>query len=477
MPTENINIETQVQVDITRAELQALIAGGTVKKKLYHITDAIGGTAKILVWSLTTSTTSFNAANFTNGRFGKYFITSDVFVPIVEGMGGVVSYNSFAVFPTTGLVNTVYIDLSTDDQYYWDGSAYQPLDGGNVYEPTVDDFPLIGSTDTLYVATETGLMYLWDGSGYVALNNNGNYIPLVGTEVGSPVTGAVETSNSGAAFYGIDKDLSFGSTDDVDFDAASRVARFYSFTDLSSVLTGLQIKDALGEIVLQFSSDGTDHFATLGSPTFGFRGLQYGADYSANFTLRSLIDQEVMKSRIWTKAGTPTTTDDGTAGYLVGSLIWDTTNSILYKCTDNTAGAATWDLAIQPPTMYDTIRIGAVPPLSSIRFACVGVTGLSSSIVLNIAPPRIHTDFRVVTATPQPASGTIVIERIFSHYTSGATLHTDTLTIPAGSAAGEFTFTGGMYDASGGANLRFAITNTAASGGAFLQGIENQYTE
>ena len=113
MPTENINIETQVQVDITRAALQALIAGNTVKKKLYHVTDAIGGTQKILVWSLTNSTTSFNAVNFTNGKFGRYYIGPDVFVAIVEGMGGVLSYNSFAVFPTTGLQNTIYIELST----------------------------------------------------------------------------------------------------------------------------------------------------------------------------------------------------------------------------------------------------------------------------------------------------------------------------------------------------------------------------
>lgn len=215
--------------------------------------------------------------------------------------------------------------------------------------------------------------------------------------------------------------------------------------------------------------------ATITSNYATFEGLKYADNYSANFTLRSLIDQEVMKSRIWTKAGTPTTTDDINAEYLVGSLIWDTTNSILYKCTNNTAGAATWDEAIQSNvTLYDTIRLGTIVPSSSTRYACVGVTGLSSSVVLNIAPPELHTDFRIVLGAAQPASGTLVVERVFTDY-SGTLLHTDTLTIPAGSGVGEYIFTGATYDASGGANMRFVITNNATVNSAFIQGIENQY--
>jgi len=89
---------------------------------------------------------------------------------------------------------------------------------------------------------------------------------------------------------------------------------------------------------------------TSNNPTF--EGLKYAADYSANFVLRSLIDLEVLKKRIWTKAGTPTTRDDSTQGYIVGSLIWDTTNSILYRCTDNTATAAVWVNAIQGVTTF-----------------------------------------------------------------------------------------------------------------------------
>ena len=126
-------------------------------------------------------------------------------------------------------------------------------------------------------------------------------------------------------------------------------------------------------------------------------------------------------------------------------------------------------------TLYDTIRLGATVPASATRYACVGLSGLSSSVVLNIAPPELHTDFRTVFATSQPASGSLVIERVFTDYTTGSVLHTDTLTIPAGSSAGEYIFTGGTYDASAGCNMRFTIVNNAIASSAFIQGIENQY--
>jgi len=82
----------------------------------------------------------------------------------------------------------------------------------------------------------------------------------------------------------------------------------------------------------------------------GIGSIQYSNDYSANFQPFSLIDLQTFKKRFWTKAGTPTTTDDDNAGFIVGSLIWDATNSILYRATSVTTGAAAWTVAIAAGT-------------------------------------------------------------------------------------------------------------------------------
>jgi hypothetical protein len=113
-------------------------------------------------------------------------------------------------------------------------------------------------------------------------------------------------------------------------------------------------------------------------PTFD--GIVYNSDYSANFNNLSLINQEVLKKRIWTKAGTPTVTDDASLGYLVGSLIWDTTNSILYKCTDNTGGAAVWSAAIAGggdmlKSVYDTDNDGIVDSAETVQIVVRNSTG------------------------------------------------------------------------------------------------------
>ena len=85
-------------------------------------------------------------------------------------------------------------------------------------------------------------------------------------------------------------------------------------------------------------------FASFVSDLAG--AIRYGNDYSANFQPFSLIDLQTLKKRFWTKAGAPTTTDDDNAGFIVGSLIWDATNSILYRATSVTTGAAAWTVAI-----------------------------------------------------------------------------------------------------------------------------------
>ena len=185
------------------------------------------------------------------------------------------------------------------------------------------------------------------------------YIPLAGTDSGNPVTGDIELSIDNKIY--IENSAQAG----------------YLFSD--------------GQVdVFSNSLDNTRHTAltvgdgivTIHSDTANFAGAEYNADYSADFDLRSLIDQEVMKSRIWTKAGTPTTTDDSTEGYLVGSLIWDTTNSILYKCTDNTDGAAVWSAAIAGggdmlKSTYDTDNDGIVDSAETVQIIVRNSTGVT----------------------------------------------------------------------------------------------------
>ncbi len=474
MPTENINIETQVQSAITRAALQALVTASTVKKKIYHITDALAGTATIAVYSRSTNQVSYNAMNLNTGKFGMYWLAFDVFNPIVEGDTAVMSYVNNTFFPATGNYNAVYLDLSTGIAYAWNGTTYFALSGGNVYEPTEGDFPPTGATDTLYVATDTGLMYLWDGSAYVALNNS-QYIPLTGTVPGNPVTGTIQSAVelflakvNNSLVYGVGNDLTI---------AGTRYSKnSHRTTSAGTAWNQMRLKSASYETVLQLYAGGPTERpqALVGSDNPNFEGIIYESDYSANFGDYSLIDLKTLKSRIWTKAGTPTTTDDSTQGYLVGSLIWDTTNSILYKCTDNTASAAVWVKAIKT-TLLDSIRPGGGVPASSTRWATEGLTGPSASLVVTIAPRAIYTTFKVFLSSAQPAGGSLTVTRDFYNM-SGVLTDTQTLVIPAGSVAGMYEYTGVSVNLSSvDRSYSFKMVNAAAATSGAVNSIESVY--
>jgi len=79
MPTQTVNLT--LQEDITRAALQALIAGSDViPKRKYRITDAIGPTSEIIiVVGETVNTVSGYAINETTNEWGVYDITPDTF--------------------------------------------------------------------------------------------------------------------------------------------------------------------------------------------------------------------------------------------------------------------------------------------------------------------------------------------------------------------------------------------------------------
>lgn len=352
MPTLDVNIETQVQSTITRAALQALITASTVEKKIYHITDALGGTATIAVFSRSTNQVSYNAMNLNTGKFGMYWVAFDVFNPIIEGDQAVQSYVNNTYFPAVGNYNAVYLDLSTGTAYAWNGTTYFALSGGNVYAATVAGFPGTGATNTLYIATDTGVMYLWDGSAYQALNSI-PYIPLAGTQEGNPVTGDIEVEPSQfrkiwQTSGGVLKEIEFDDSTNLNIRVTDISTGDNSYVSISS--DGITLTNNEG--VHQTTMSVLDGQITLGSSDPAFIGANYIADYDSQLGLTSLINQRVMKSRIWTKAGIWDADDDSTQGFEIGSLLWDTTNSILYRCTDNTATAAVWVNAIAGITTF-----------------------------------------------------------------------------------------------------------------------------
>lgn len=237
------------------------------------------------------------------------YLVANVFVGCCgTSTNSVLWYADEASFPVTGLTETLYVDMATPALFLWDGAAYVAFGGGS------------GGG----VASVTG--YSVDNTD--PSNPIVKAIPLAGTASGSPVTGDVEVDKILFQMYQGD------------------LAGLYAALRLTSSFMGLNAALLATSAVGITGINVSDNSILLTSSTGTFGGAKYAADYSANFVLRSLIDLEVLKKRIWTKAGTPTTTDDVNEGYVVGSLIWDTTNSILYKCTDNTGGAAVWAVAI-----------------------------------------------------------------------------------------------------------------------------------
>jgi len=126
----------------------------------------------------------------------------------------------------------------------------------------------------------------------------------------------------------------------------------------------------------------------------------------------------------------------------------------------------------------DIIRAGStIPGSGTQRWLVPGLSGFGTSVVANIAERAVHTDFRIITATAQPANGNLVITREFTTPT-GTVLQQDILTIPAGSAIGEYVFTGSSFNATSTVcNIKFHFVNNGTSSSAFIQGLERSYTK
>lgn len=444
MPDFNVNLEGQIASELTRNDLLTLIGSSTVKKKHYHITDAVNGSRKVAVFYRTNNSTTFWAYDVMTGQRGKYFIVQDLFFPLAEPQGAVLTYVNLAAFPLTGAFNTVYIAQDTGNGYTWDGANYDLLSGGTVFAANFAALPLTGAANTLYITTDNGNSYLWDGTQYV-LTSNGqptglvesvtgdsvdntdpenpvvNAIPLSGTASGSPMIGDIQASKAQYSIYqGV----------------------------LGSVSNGLDSRGTfLGNTIQLFRNAGSGNVTTMGidssgnahvtSSHSGFQGIKYVADYSANFILETLISQRVLKSRFWTKAGAPTTSDDSTQGFIVGSLIFDTTNSILYRCTNNSTGAAVWTTNFQQLRNDAYVNLGGgTIPAGTTQYAPIGSQAAFNSDETTRYTPQpedaVVFKFKVYIRTAQPGTGSAVVNL----RANGSNI--STITIPAGSAAGVY---------------------------------------
>ena len=176
-------------------------------------------------------------------------------------------------------------------------------------------------------------------------------IPLAGTTAGNPVTGPIQwedtdgTTYPKVLFYQDDTDNNvrfevLRNTDEMIF----RQSSLFDPSDYVEIIffgdSGFDIRQFVNGVIQ--SSMG---LLSGGQFTFITPSGQAGVTSVVNevdMNFDSLTPLRVLKKRFWTKAGAPTASDDDLQGFIVGSLIWDTTNSILYRCTDNTTGAAVW---------------------------------------------------------------------------------------------------------------------------------------
>jgi len=305
--------------DTTNPTSQIAINGSLYKFTVWGLTD-IDGRPFTALANGTAPLEDYTA----KVREAYEYLVGNVFVGCCgTSTNSVLWYADEASFPATGLTETLYVDMATPALFLWDGAAYVAFGGGSG-----------GGVESV-----TG--YSVDNTD--PLNPIVNAIPLAGTASGSPVTGTIEFDNPSEVqtwFKSLEsenvfvqiintgKDADGFQINSYDFDAGNS-SFIYVYPTLVGMTTNGMIELNAGT-VMQLS---------VGAAKYARYASQRD---ESDLEKTSLIDLAVMKSRIWTKAGTPTTTDDITQGYIVGSLIWDTTNSILYRCTSNTATAAAW---------------------------------------------------------------------------------------------------------------------------------------
>jgi hypothetical protein len=180
----------------------------------------------------------------------------------------------------------------------------------------------------------------------------------------------------------------------------------------------------------------------------------------------------------------PTISAGTTAQYWRGDKSWQTLDKSAAGLSnvDNTSDlnkpistATQAALDALTTTLIELIRTGAGLPTSSTRYATEGLAGLSASLVVTICPNALFTTFRVLLTSAQPASGSLTINRNF-YNVAGTLVATQTLVIPAGSAAGVYTYSGATVDRTAvDGSYGVTIVNAATSTSGTLNSIESTY--
>lgn len=260
------------------------------------------------------------------------------------------------------------------------------------------------------------------------------FLRLTGTETGFPVTGGVQMTK-GSRFYATDgtNEVELVLNEDGEFN--------------------VNYTDGVTPVQWRFKTDGALDNSSPIKPSSSIVVTEYlrGGD---------------VKKIIWTKAGVPTTTDDVNAGFIVGSLIFDTTNSILYRCTSATAGAAVWTDRFDQFSTAVFINLGfATIPAGATQYAPIGSQASFNSDETTRYTPQPYAAvvyrFKVYIRTAQPATGSLVCNL----RANGVNI--STITIPAGSAAGTYSSSTVVAVAENDL-LTIGVTNNASSASAQL---------
>jgi hypothetical protein len=394
MPTVNVNMESQIASEITRAALQTLISTNAVERKQYYITNAVNNTRRMAVFFRSANQTTFGAMDVATGQYGRYFIVQDLFIPIAEAQGAVLTYINLASFPGAGTINTVYIAQDTGTGYTWNGSAYVGLSGGTVFAANFAALPVTGAANTLYITTDNGNSYLWDGTQYVETSSNEplDFIPRQGTQAGFPVTGPIQWNNinnySESSFGGVHEYISDSFSAMMQSRNGGGLTEKAAFFLTAYTSSGdnpqarMSVSNATTSRSMDLIMRANDDFIEASGGVSYFQGLKYSADYRSNFQLLSLIDLFTLKSRLWNGASDPTVSDDGSLGFVAGrSLYLNTATGVLWKCEDASTGAAVWVIYYDPTKEKEVVLSGS--SVTTTSSSLVDITGLTIALPAN----------------------------------------------------------------------------------------------
>ena len=174
---DSFSVTSSVSIGFESNLAKTIIFSSSVKTLSFNVFNIIalyGSTSnKIYSAGIDPSDTSSAYVNRLYDIYG--FLISDVIQGCCPGptfVGGVVaSYPNFASFPATGQQSVIYIDESTNQAYYWDGTSYQLLTSTGVETyPNFASFPVTGMANIIYVDLSVPESYVWNGSVYVSLD-------------------------------------------------------------------------------------------------------------------------------------------------------------------------------------------------------------------------------------------------------------------------------------------------------------------